>query len=175
MASDGSVRAPYGSFAWVIYGVASKTHWSGHNTIVKGQSELSSFHTEACGYLGALYALRAILKAFPPPKNSPPIYTTMHVDNLWVVNRSSDTPFQSNNAYSLTGTSSMRSCYSVSLSPGPSRYNTSKDIRTVTQTVPRPSPYQQGSIYWQMQKPIKHIQSAPPSTKHPSYHPHQWH
>ena len=53
MASDGSVQAPNGSFAWVIYGTKSETHWSGHNTIAKGDSDLSSFCTEACGYLGA--------------------------------------------------------------------------------------------------------------------------
>ena len=93
MASDGSVRAPNGSFAWVIYGIASKTHWSGHNTIAKGHSDLSSFRTEACGYLGALYALRAILTAFPLPRNSPPIYSTIHIDNSGVVHRSRDTPF----------------------------------------------------------------------------------
>ena len=93
MASDGSVRAPYGSFAWVIYGIASKTHWSGHNTKAKGHSDLSSFHTEACGYLWALYAIWAIFTAFPLPRNTPPIYTTIHIDNSGVVNRSSNTPF----------------------------------------------------------------------------------
>jgi hypothetical protein len=93
MASDGSVRAPNGSFAWVIYGIASKTHWSGHNTIAKGHSDLSSFCTEPCTYLGALYALRAILTAFPLPRNSPPIHTTIHIDNSGVVSKSSNTPF----------------------------------------------------------------------------------
>ena len=93
MASDGSVRAPNGSFAWVIYWIASKIHWSGHNTIAKIHSDLSSFRTEACDYLGALYALWAILTAFPLPRNSPPIYTTIHIDNSGVVNRSSNTPF----------------------------------------------------------------------------------
>ena len=93
MVSDRTVRAPNGSFAWVIYGIASKTHWAGHNTIAKGHSNLSSFRTEACGYLGALYALRAILKAFPLSRNSTPIYTTMQIDNLGAVSRSSNTPF----------------------------------------------------------------------------------
>ena len=92
MASDGSVQAPNGSFAWVIYGTKSETNWSGHNTIAKGDSDLSLFRTEACGYLGALYALRALLKAFPPPANFL-VYITIHVDNLGVVQRSSDTPF----------------------------------------------------------------------------------
>ena len=92
MALDGSVRAPNGSFAWVIYCTKSETHWSGHNTIAKGDSDLSLFRTEACGYLGALYALRALLKAFPPPANIL-VYTTIHIDNLGVVQRSSDTPF----------------------------------------------------------------------------------
>ena len=92
MASDGSVQAPNGSFAWVIYGIKSETHWSGHNTIAKGHSDLSSFHTDACGYLGALFALRALLKAFLPPANFL-VYTTIHINNLGVVQRSSDTPF----------------------------------------------------------------------------------
>ena len=45
----------------------------------------------------------------------------------------------------------IRPCKSVALSLGPLRYNTSKAIRTVTQALLRPSPYQQDSIYWQMQ------------------------
>ena len=92
MASDSSVRAPNGSFAWVIYGIKSETYWSGRNTIAKGHSNLSSFRTEACANLGALYALQALLQAFPPPANSP-VYTTIHIDNLGVVKRSSNTPF----------------------------------------------------------------------------------
>ena len=92
MASNGSVRAPDGSFAWVIYSTKSETHWSGHNTIAKGDSDLSLFCTEACGYLGALYALRALLKAFSPLANFL-VYTTILINNLGVVQRSSDTPF----------------------------------------------------------------------------------
>ena len=92
MASDGLVQAPNGSFAWVIYGTKSETHWTGHNTMAKGHSDLSSFRTEACGYLGALYALQALLQAFPFPTNSL-IYTTIHIDNLGVVQRSRNTPF----------------------------------------------------------------------------------
>ena len=92
MVSDGSVQAPNGSFAWVIYGTKSETHWSGHNTIAKGDSDHSSFRTEACGYLGAFCALRALLKAFPPPADFL-VYTTIHIDNLGVVQRSSNTPF----------------------------------------------------------------------------------
>ena len=38
-------------------------------------------------------ALQAILTAFPLPRNSPPIDTTIHIDNSGVVHRSSDTPF----------------------------------------------------------------------------------
>ena len=56
-------------------------------------SDLSSFCTEACGYIRALYALQARLKAFPLPRNSPPIYTTIHIDNLGVVSKSSNTPY----------------------------------------------------------------------------------
>ena len=92
MASDSSVQATNGSFAWVIYSTKSETHWSGHNTIAKGDSDLSSFRTDACGYLGALYALWALLKAFLPPANFL-VYTTIHIDNLGVVQRSSNTPF----------------------------------------------------------------------------------
>ena len=92
MASDSSVQAPNGSFAWILYSIKSETHWHGRNTTAKGHSDLSSFGTEACGYLGALYALRALLQAFPPPANSP-VYITIHIDNLGVVQRSSNTPF----------------------------------------------------------------------------------
>ena len=92
MASDCSVRAPNGSFAWVIYSTKSETHWSGRNTIAKRDSDLSLFRTEACGYLGSLYALRALLKAFLPPANFL-VYTTIHINNLGVVQRSSNMPF----------------------------------------------------------------------------------
>ena len=61
MALDGSVQAPNGSFAWVIYGANSETHWSGYNTIAKGHLNLTSVCIEACGYLGALYALCTFL------------------------------------------------------------------------------------------------------------------
>ena len=92
MASDGSVQAPNGSLAWVIYSIKSEIHLSGNNTIAKGHLDLSTFHTEACGYLGALNALWDLLKAFPPPANFL-VYTTIHIHNLGVVQRSSDTPF----------------------------------------------------------------------------------
>ena len=92
MVSDSSVQAPNGSFAWVIFGTKSETHWSCHNTFTKGHSDIFSFRTEACGYLGALYILWALLQVFLPPINSL-VYTTIHIDNLGVVQRSSDTPF----------------------------------------------------------------------------------
>ena len=41
MASDGSVRAPNGSFSWVIYGTYSKTYLKGYNTLTGGNSVLS--------------------------------------------------------------------------------------------------------------------------------------
>ena len=74
--------------------------------------------------------------------------------------------FQSNNVYSLTGTTLMRPCQSLSLSLRPLRYNTSKAIRIVTKALLRPSPYQQDSIYWQMQEPtsIYRMPHFPPST-----------
>ena len=92
MTSDGSVQDPNGSFAWVIYGIKSEIHWSSEKTIAKGHLDLSSFCTEACGYLGALYALWALLQTFPPPLNSL-VYTTIHIDNLGVVQRFSNTPY----------------------------------------------------------------------------------
>ena len=58
----------------------------------KGHSDLSSFCTKICGYLGALYALRALLQACLPPINSL-VDTTIHIDNLGVVQRSSNAPF----------------------------------------------------------------------------------
>jgi hypothetical protein len=63
----------------------------------------------------------------------------------------------------------MRPCQSLSLSLGPLKYNTSKDIWTVTQALLRP-PYQLGSIYWQMQEPtsIYRLSHFPPSTLVPS-------
>jgi hypothetical protein len=93
MASDGSVQALNGSFAWVLYGTQSQIHLTGHNTLTGGHSDLSTFREEACGYLGALYALQAILTTFPPLPNSPHITSNLHVDNLRVVRRSQDTPF----------------------------------------------------------------------------------
>ena len=92
MASDSSVQAPNGSFAWVIYGANSETHWSGYNTIAIGHLGLFSFCTEACGHSGALYALWALLRAFLIPTNSL-VYTTIHINNLAVVQRSRNTPF----------------------------------------------------------------------------------
>ena len=70
MASVGSVRAPNGSFAWVLYGTESQIHLTGHNTLTGGHSDLSTFQAEACGCLGALYALKAILTTFPPPHHT---------------------------------------------------------------------------------------------------------
>jgi hypothetical protein len=93
MASDGSVQSPNGSFAWVRYGTESQIRLTGHNTLTGSHLDLSTFRAEACGYLGALYALKAILTTFPPLPNSPHITSNLHVDNLGVVKRSQDTPF----------------------------------------------------------------------------------
>ena len=41
MASDGSVQAPNGSLAWVLYRTQSKIHLTGHNTLTGGHSDLS--------------------------------------------------------------------------------------------------------------------------------------
>ena len=105
-------------------------------------SGLASFCTEACGYIRALYALQAILKAFLLPINSPPIYTNIHIDNIWVINRSSNTPFSIPQCLLLEwDIFKIRPSKSVALYLGPLRYNTSKAIRTVTQALLRPSPY----------------------------------
>ena len=93
MASDGSVRSPNGSFSWVIYGMHSKQYLTGHNTLTGGHSDLSTFRTEACGYLGVLSALKAILTVFPLPPLSSHITSEPHIDKLGVVRRSQDTPF----------------------------------------------------------------------------------
>ena len=66
MASFGSDQNPHGSFSWVIYGIHSKQYLKGYNTLTGGHSDLSTFITEACGYLGVLSALRVILTVFPP-------------------------------------------------------------------------------------------------------------
>ena len=70
----------------------SLAQWSSHNAIAKRHSDLSSFCTEACGYLWVLYALSALLQAFLPTTTSL-VYTNIHIDNLGVVQRSSNTPF----------------------------------------------------------------------------------
>ena len=79
MASDGSVHAPNGSFSWVIYGTYSKTYLKGYNTLTGGNSDLSSFQAEACGYLGALYALKTVLTCFPPCSNAAHITSDLHI------------------------------------------------------------------------------------------------
>ena len=73
---------------------------------------------------------------------------------------------QSSNLSSQEG--GVKPCKSISPSLGPIRYNTSKAIKTATKTLPRPSLYKIGSIYWQMQEPTKCTQTAKLSTKHPS-------
>ena len=142
-------------------------------------SDLSSFFTEACGYIRTLYALQAILKAFLLPINTPPIYTNIHIDNIGVINRSSNTVFSIPQCL-LTDWEifKIRPCKSVALSLGPLRYNTSKAIRTVTQALLRPSPYQQDSIYWQMQEPtsiysLLHFLPSTHCTLHTSEMSHQ--
>jgi hypothetical protein len=93
MASDGSVRAPNGSFVWVLYSTQSQIHLTGHNTLTGGHLDLSTFQAEAWGYLGALYALKAILTTFPPLPNSSHITSDLHIDNLGIVRHSQDTSF----------------------------------------------------------------------------------
>ena len=93
MASGGSVRSPNGSFSWVIYGMRSKQYLSGHNTLTGGYSDLSTFRTEAFGYLGVLSALKAILTALLLPPFSSHITSELHIDNLGVARCSQDTPF----------------------------------------------------------------------------------
>ena len=127
-----------------------------------------------------MYALQAILKAFLLPINSSPIYTNIHIDNIGVINRSSNSLFSITQCLLLEwDIFKIRPSKSVALYLGPLRYNTSKAIRTVTQALLRPSPYQQDSIYWQMQEPtsIYRLPHFPPSTHctlHTSEISHQW-
>ena len=120
-------------------------------------------------------ALQAILKAFLLSINSPPIYTNIHIDNIGVINRSSNTPFSIPQCllpdwYIFKS----RPCNSVALSLGPLRYNTSKAIRTVTQALLRSSPLPARLNILADAGYHKHIQTAPLFTKHPLYPPHQW-
>ena len=175
MASDGSVRAPNGSFAWVIYGIASKTHWSGHNTIAKGDSDLSSFRTEACSYLGALYALWAILTAFPLPRNSPPIYTTIHIDNSGVVHRSSNTPFSIQQCL-LPDWDIFNEALQVYLTiPGTIKVQHIKSHQDRDTNTPKTLPLPARLIILADAETHKAYTTCPISTKLPSYPPHQWH
>jgi hypothetical protein len=175
MASDGSVRAPNGSFAWFIYGIASKTLWSGHNTIAKGHTNLSSFCTEACGYLGALCALRAILTAFPLPRNSPPIYTTIHIDNSGVVNRSSNTLYSIQQCL-LPSWDIFNEALQVCLTiPGTIKVQHIKSHQDSDTNPPKTLPLPTRLNILADAETHKDIQPAPFPTKLPSYSPHQWH
>jgi hypothetical protein len=66
---------------------------TGHTTLNGGHLDLSTLQAEACSYLGALYALKAILTTFPPLPNSSHITSNLHIDNLGIVRHSQDTPF----------------------------------------------------------------------------------
>ena len=82
-----------------------------------------------------------MLKAFLLSINSPPIYTNIHIDNIGVINRSSNSLFSIPQCLLPDWEIfKIRPCKSVSLSLGSLRYNTSKDIRTVTQALLRPPP-----------------------------------
>ena len=93
MTLDGSVHAPNGSFSWVINGTYSKAFLKGYNTLTGGNSDLSTFRTEAYGYLGTIYALETVFTCFPPCTNATYITSELHIDNVGVVKRSHDTPF----------------------------------------------------------------------------------
>ena len=129
MASDGSVRAPNGSFAWVLYGTQSQIHLTGHNTLTGGHSDLSTFQAQACGYLGALYALKAILTTFPPLPDFSHKTSDLHIDNLGVVRHSQDTPSPSSNAFSPIGISCTEYTKSEQFSQPPSQSFTCRATR----------------------------------------------
>lgn len=53
-----SVHTSYGSFSWVIYGTYPQIYLTGHNTIIRDHSNLSTFRTETCRYLGGAVCSR---------------------------------------------------------------------------------------------------------------------
>ena len=78
MASDNPVLASNGSFSWVMYGKYSKTYLKDYITLTGGNTDLSTICADACGYLGALYALKTVLTCFSPCTNAAHI-TSHHI------------------------------------------------------------------------------------------------
>ena len=167
MASDGSVQAPNGSFAWVLYGTQSQIHLTGHNTLTGGHSDLSTFQAEACGYLGALYALKAILT------NSTHITSNLYIDNLGVISAPRIPPSPSSNASSPIGTSCTKHTKSEQLSLPPSQSYMCKATRMRHPWTPIFSPCQPTSTFLQIPGPTRHIRVALTLTKHHYYPPHK--
>ena len=88
IATDGSVCHLSWSFSWIIHGCTSGSQLYGYNTTPATATPLTSFRAECCGYLGALYALRAILKFHKRLNVHPHITARAHIDNKGVVLRS---------------------------------------------------------------------------------------
>jgi hypothetical protein len=101
-----------------------------------------------------------LLKAFLLPRNSPTIYTTIHIDTLGVVSRSRETPFLIQQCL-LPDWDILNEDLQVCLAIlGTLRYNTSKAIKKSTKTLLRPLLYQQGSRCWQIQEIKKDTKTA---------------
>jgi hypothetical protein len=75
---------PMFPFPGVIYGTHSQIYLTGHNMPTGDHSVLSTYQAKVCRYIGALDALQAILKTFPPLLNSPHITPELHIDNLGI-------------------------------------------------------------------------------------------
>jgi hypothetical protein len=150
------------------------TYLSSPWLVNKGHSNLSLLHTEACGYLGALYALWAILKAFPLPRNSPPIYTNIHIDNLGMINRSINTPFSIQQCllpYWDNFNEALQVCLTI---PGTIEVQHIKRHLDSDTNTPKALPLPARPNILANTGTHKYIHTAPPSTKHPLYPPHQW-
>ena len=150
------------------------TYHSSPWLVNKRLSDLSLLHTEAYGYLGALYALWAILKAFPFPRNSPPIYTKIHIDNLGMINRSSNTPFSIQQCL-LPDWDDFNEALPVTLTiPGTMEVQHIKRHLDSDANTPKTLPLPARLNILEDAGTHKHIQTTPLSTKHPLYPPHQW-
>jgi hypothetical protein len=60
---------------------------TGSNTTADTANTLSTLRTEACGFVGSVYAARALL-TFQPPPSPTPLSAPAYIDNLGVVKRS---------------------------------------------------------------------------------------
>ena len=142
------------------------TYLSSPWLVNKGHSDLSLLHTEVRGYLGALYALWAILKAFPLPRNSPPIYTSIHIDNLGVVRRSSNTPFSIQQCLFPDWDVFKETLQFHCTIPGTIKVQHIKCHQDSDTSIPETLPFPARLNILVDARTHKHLQTAPLSTKH---------